>query len=137
MRFLSSTDLLRPQWTLPEATDAGFARGLCLGLSGTNADMGLIFMPVGQTTPPHSYTGEHLIFQLMGTIEFSVGDERHLLQPHDILFIPADLSYVYSNVGLVDAAFVNVTASAGEWPARAIYDQGEQIRGEWTDSASS
>jgi quercetin dioxygenase-like cupin family protein len=96
-------------------------RGIARGLAGTNVALGLVHIPVGQETPDHYYTGEHLIFQLTGSTRFTVGTEVIVLREHDVIFLPADVTYRYASVGLVPSTFVNVLGRTGEWPATSHY----------------
>jgi mannose-6-phosphate isomerase-like protein (cupin superfamily) len=60
---------------------------------------------------------------LEGEIEFTVGPdrERFKLTKYDLLFIPANTVYEYTNVGRGDALFLGIAGCSGEWPIQSIY----------------
>ena len=67
---------------------------------------------------------EHVVFQLQGEVEWSTGGERLVLEPEDLLFIPAHTPYQFLNVGRADALFLDVAAKADTWPATITYLEG-------------
>ena len=44
-----------------------------------------------------------------------------VLEPQDLLFIPAHVSYRFANVGRNDACFLDVAAKAEIWPPTITY----------------
>ena len=44
-----------------------------------------------------------------------------VLEPQDLLFIPAHVSYRFANVGREDAFFIDVAAKAETWPPTITY----------------
>jgi quercetin dioxygenase-like cupin family protein len=119
-RILKKRDQ-QPAWTLPRADTAGFWRGRCNGMEGTAFSAGVVIMPLGQTTPLHSNTGEHIIYLLEGDVEFTIEGEPFPLEPGDMLFIPADAKYVYSNRGRSTAFFVSIIGKVDSWPPEGTY----------------
>lgn len=110
-----------PHWNAPKASVPGHMRGIARGLEGTNFAAGMVYIPVGQMTPDHYYTGEHLIFQLSGSTRFVINEEEIIIRPHDLIFIPANVTYRYGSVGLEASTFVNILGRVDEWPATSHY----------------
>ncbi len=111
----------QPTWTLPRADTVGFLRAKCNGMDGTWFNAGVVFMQLGQTTPLHSSNAEHIIYLLDGEIEFTIEGEPYPLLPDDMLFIPADAKYVYTNMGRKQAAFITVLSRIDSWPHKGTY----------------
>lgn len=108
-------------WDAPGATTPGTMRGICRGLEGTNIALGLVIIPAGQRTPPHDYSGEHIVYQLRGGTRFEIGAEEIVIRAGDALFIPANVIYTYGSVGLEESAFVNVLGRFEDWPGVSRY----------------
>lgn len=70
----------------------------------------------------HTSNGEHIIFQLEGEVEFKHGNETFHLEKYDMLFIPANYPYEFSNVGMGSAAFLGIAGKVQEWPATSTYE---------------
>jgi len=102
----------------------GRLRGSYTGIEGTNCLVNILVLPFGQGSPPISYDAEHVVFQLQGEVEWSTGGERLVLEPEDLLFIPANTPYQFLNVGRTDAFFLDVAARADTWPATITYLEG-------------
>ncbi len=70
---------------------------------------------------------------LSGEVEFRVqereGEQRYLLEPPDLLYLPPGVTYEYRNVGMEQATFLSIAGRVDEWPARARY---EGVEGEVT-----
>jgi quercetin dioxygenase-like cupin family protein len=111
----------QPTWTLPRADTVGFLRAKCNGMDGTWFNAGVVFMPIGQTTPLHSSNAEHIIYLLEGEIEFTIESEPYPMLPGDMLFIPANAKYVYTNMGREQAAFITVLSKVDSWPHTGTY----------------
>jgi quercetin dioxygenase-like cupin family protein len=80
-----------------------------------------VVLPFGQTSPPHDYNGEHIIFQLEGEIEFNFEAASYQLIAYDMLFIPVGATYGYSNIGVADARFISIIGKVNEWPTSGNY----------------
>jgi quercetin dioxygenase-like cupin family protein len=111
----------QPTWGLPKAGTVGFIRARCNGMEGTGFSAAVVFMPFGQNTPVHGNTGEHIIFQLDGHVEFRMEGEKWPLEPRDMLFIPANVAYSYHNTGRTTACFISIIGQRDEWPPAATY----------------
>jgi quercetin dioxygenase-like cupin family protein len=62
----------------------------------------------GQTSPWHSVPSDVLWIQLLGEVEFTAAGELWPLRPLDILVIPANVPYIYTNVTFTEALFFDV-----------------------------
>jgi quercetin dioxygenase-like cupin family protein len=111
----------QPTWNLPKADTAGFWRGRCNGMEASQCSAGLVLMPFGQTTPLHSNCAEHIILLLEGEIEFTIEGEPFPLEPGDMLFIPADVKYLYTNRGRSTARFISILGRVDAWPPKGTY----------------
>jgi quercetin dioxygenase-like cupin family protein len=112
----------RLHWkALPKSDQFGHHRGLYDRIEGTNFRAGILVLPFGQSSPPHDYNGEHIIFQLEGEVEFDFKDASYRLEPNDMLFIPAGAVYGYRNVGRGDVRFVTIIGRVDEWPTSGQY----------------
>ena len=119
VRAITREELLsQPRQTNPEAELGGFMRVGYTGLRGTNAQIGLIYMPVGQTSPVHTAGVEHLIMVLKGEFEFDIQDQKIRVTSWGQIFLPADVYYAYKNVGSEDAWFMNCVSRYKDWPGR-------------------
>lgn len=119
--LLRSKDM-RLHWKeLPKSDVFGHHRGLYDRIEGTSFRAGILVLPFGQTSPPHDYNGEHIIFQLEGDVEFNFEHASFLLTPCDMLFIPAGAVYGYKNVGRGDVRFVTIIGKVKEWPTSGKY----------------
>jgi quercetin dioxygenase-like cupin family protein len=113
----------RPNWNYHKGSVPGFMRCQLDGIAATHCEANVVVLPFGQASPQKTYMGEHIIFQLQGELEFEHLGKRYLLEPFDLFFIPADISYKYRNVGQESVVFLAVIAKANEWPARVIYEE--------------
>jgi quercetin dioxygenase-like cupin family protein len=121
-RSIALEEILRqPRQSLPQADVGGYVRIAYTGLRGSNCQAGLVYLPVGQGSPPHSAGVEHIITVLEGVVEFDVAGQQFRVERLGQIFLPADITYHYRNVGMVDAWFHNVIARYRDWPAPAEY----------------
>jgi quercetin dioxygenase-like cupin family protein len=118
--LLQSADQ-QPSWGLPKADEVGYIRARCNGMEGTGFSAAVVYMPFGQNTPVHANTGEHIIFQLDGLVEFRMQGESWPLEPLDMLFIPANVAYSYHNIGRTTASFISIIGRTDDWPPAATY----------------
>lgn len=122
VHLLNADTVLEAGWDLPGATDEGTRRRIARGFIGSGASLAIGIMPVGQASPPHTSSGEHLLLGLEGRIRWEVdGHEPIEMGPMDLVFIGADLQYRYRNCGTVEARFVDVIGRVGKWPHTANY----------------
>ena len=122
MRVLRASDAV-PESNFPRGDEPGFTRVRFGAMNATGFDAVLMRLPAGQMSPRHTYSGEHVIYQLEGSIEFRSDDEAITLSKGDLLFIPPDIWYEYSNIGEGEATYLGVTGPGpkGEWPARSVF----------------
>lgn len=90
-------------------------------ITGTNVKAAITVIPAGQASPPHTWSGEHIMCGLTGVVEFLIEDEIFVLYPHDILFFPENTTYSYRTVGQEDASFLSVVGRVDEWPCSGEY----------------
>lgn len=64
--------------------------------------------PPGQSCPMHSVPSDVLFAGLAGEFEFRVPGRRFRLAPLDLLMLPNNMPYVYSNFGMADALFFDI-----------------------------
>lgn len=99
----------------------GSIRAIYDGLHGTNYNSHKVLLVVGQASPVHDSTAEHIIFQLQGQVEFEMGGESYVLDPGDMLFIPAKVPYLYRNVGEDNVIFLSTVGRVDSWPPKGTY----------------
>lgn len=116
-------------WALPDAEREGFRRGMHNGIQARKAFAKLVTVPVGQGTPVHSVSADHIIFLVRGRVEFKLGELTFALAEHDLFFFPANAPYAFRNVGTEDAEFLSVVTEAVQpWPPESTYwINGEQV----------
>lgn len=113
---------MRLHWKeLPKSDVFGHHRGLYDRVEGTSFRAGILVLPFGQSSPPHDYNGEHIIFQLEGEVQFDFEHGSYKLTPYDMLFIPAGAVYGYSNVGRGDVRFITIIGQVDAWPTSGQY----------------
>lgn len=120
MQALRQADMT-VNWNLAKSDIPGCRRAHFSGIDGTMVGVNLLLLPAGQRSPLHTYTGEHIIVLLQGSIDFVHEAQHYVMDSHDMLFIPADIWYEYVNVGAGDAIFVGIKAAAAEWPAHSAF----------------
>ncbi|MGW4335718.1 cupin domain-containing protein [Rhodococcus koreensis] len=92
----------------------------------------LVRVPAGQASPLHRTPADTIFVALAGEVEFTVGEDRALLKPFDLMQIPGDAPRSYFNFGLTDAIFFAVQARPPQGqPYEVIYRQDELEAG-WT-----
>lgn len=106
---------------LPGGKDFGTLRAPSAGLQGTNFTASRMLVLVGQRSPFHDWSGEHIIYQLTGEVEFDISDHTFHLDPDDMLFIPAGVIYRYRNVADENATFLSIIGRVDEWPSSGHY----------------
>lgn len=118
IRYLKFDALLsQPVHDLSEATSVGYQRVLFRGLKASNCATSLLFLPVGQKSPPHASNSEHIITVLEGAVIFRTSDSQFLLRRLDQLFIPARVTYEYFNSALESSYLLSVMGRERDWPA--------------------
>jgi quercetin dioxygenase-like cupin family protein len=120
--FLLKRSQMRLAWgALHRADQFGFHRGMYDAVVAQASTARLIVLPFGQASPPHRSSGEHIHFQLKSDIEFEMADQKYVVAPNDLFFIPADVAYSYVNVGEEDALFLSVHSRVKDWPPQVEY----------------
>lgn len=120
-RLLKRADMRMRTDMLHKGDVEGYRRAVYDGLRARSCAANLIFLPKGQSSPKHSFSGEHIHLQIEGEVEFHFeGDPtRYRVGPLDMLFHPANHAYDYANVGEGDALFLSVVSRFEEWPAKS------------------
>jgi mannose-6-phosphate isomerase-like protein (cupin superfamily) len=114
-----------PNWDLRDSDKPGTHRAICAGLAGTSFAAAILVVPEGQGSNPHAYTAEHILYQLEGTTEITLGDESWRIEPGDLFYMPAYVEYVYRNVGSGTVRQLSVTSRVDDWPGRVAYPGSE------------
>jgi quercetin dioxygenase-like cupin family protein len=73
------------------------------------------------------FTGDHVIYQLAGTVDWHVDGTTYRLGPGDMLFFPPGTPYSFANVGNDLARFIDVAGRVDDWPPRMQYEDGTEI----------
>ena len=66
---------------------------------GPNFAMRRFVIESGGYMPLHSNSVEHEQFCIGGKAEVIIGDEQHIVQKNDVVFIPADVPHSYRTLG--------------------------------------
>lgn len=99
----------------------GFYRWHTAPVHGTGIRAHVVVLPEGQGSPRHAGNCEILVFQVDGTVEYVLSENRFVLKPNDMLLIPKDVIFSYENVGDGDARFLSIVARVDEWPAKGMF----------------
>jgi quercetin dioxygenase-like cupin family protein len=119
---------MRPRWGfLPLSDREGWRRSSLWApdgsvVTGTNFKAAITLIPEGQASPPHTWSGEHIICGLTGVVEFVIDGEVFEVRPHDIMFFPENAVYEYRTISDEDASFLSVVGRVDEWPCTGGYD---------------
>jgi quercetin dioxygenase-like cupin family protein len=123
VRAITREDLLSmPRQNTPMAELGGSMRIGYTGIRGTNSQIGLMHIPVGQASPVHNARLEHLIMVLIGEVEFTIQEQTIRVLPWGQIFLPADVLYAYKNVGTEGAWFMNCISRYKDWPSTESAD---------------
>ena len=112
---------------LPGGETDGTRRGVANGFATTSAMVNVLEMPPGQSSPKRQFTGDHVLYQLAGTVEWDVEGVIHRLAPGDMLYFPPNTTYSFANVGADLARFIDVAGTVDDWPPRMKYEDGTEI----------
>jgi quercetin dioxygenase-like cupin family protein len=112
---------------LPGGEVEGTRRGVANGVATTSTMVNRLEMPPGQSSPKRQFTGDHVIYQLAGTVAWDVEGVVYRLGPGDMLFFPPDTTYSFANVGDDVAQFLDVAGRVDDWPPRMKYEDGTEI----------
>ena len=112
---------------LPGGDTEGTRRGVANGFAGTACMVNVLEMPVGQSSPMRRFSGEHIVYQLVGSVVWVVDGVDHRIDPGDMLFVPVHRAYSFRNVGDVDARFIDIAGKVEEWPPAMSYDDGTRL----------
>lgn len=109
-------------WHLPRAEKWGWHRG-----SGPHFFCGpirghLVRQPSAQSCPWHAPTRDLIFLQLDGEVEFNAAGRRWHLEPLDLLMMPANTPYVYTNIGLIESLFCDTGGRAPAGTASVYYE---------------
>ena len=116
---------------LPDGDVEGTRRGVANGLAGASCMVNVLEMPPRQASPTRRFNGEHIVYQLSGTVIWNVDGVDYALNAGDMLFVPADCPYSFRNDGEVLGRFVDIAGKVDEWPPSMSYEDGRRV-----DSAS-
>src|SRR6195952_2925960 len=105
---------------LPGGEVEGTRRAVANGIAATSTMVNRLEMPPGQSSPPRQFTGDHVVYQLEGTVDWDVDGTVYRLGPGDMLYFPPGLPYSYSNVGEEIARFIDVAGRVDDWPPRML-----------------
>jgi quercetin dioxygenase-like cupin family protein len=109
---------------LPGGDLDGTRRGVANGIATTSTMVNVLEMPPGQSSPKRQFTGDHVIYQLAGSVEWDVEGVIYRLTTGDILYFAPNTTYSFANVGTDLARFIDVAGKVDEWPPRMKYDDG-------------
>ena len=112
---------------LPGGDEEGTRRAVANGIATSSTMVNRLEMPPGQSSPPRRFTGDHVIYHLEGTIEWNVDGVSYRLRPGDLLFIPPNVPYSFSNPGDDIGRFIDVAGRVDDWPPRMLYADGTEI----------
>jgi quercetin dioxygenase-like cupin family protein len=112
---------------LPGGDVEGTRRAVANGIATTSTMVNRLEMPPGQSSPGRRFTGDHVIYQLEGTVEWDVDGVPYRLGPGDMLYFPPGTPYSFSNVGDGMARFIDVAGRVDDWPPRMLYADGTEI----------
>jgi quercetin dioxygenase-like cupin family protein len=116
---------MRPHWgKYIGQSDQGSIRATWTPIDSTSARAGLMFVGAGQTVLESSYSTEHILLHLQGRMVYQVEGEKYLLEPHDLLFVPAFVPFSMVNVGDDWGWWFSVNLKCAEWPGHAIRADG-------------
>jgi mannose-6-phosphate isomerase-like protein (cupin superfamily) len=112
---------MRLRWNQTGGPAFGRLRGSYNGIEGSACLVNILVLPFGQSSPNIRFDAEHVVCQLEGRVEWATEAGTFLLEPQDLLFIPAHVAYRFTNVGRKDAYFLDVAAKAETWPPTITY----------------
>jgi mannose-6-phosphate isomerase-like protein (cupin superfamily) len=99
-------------WDLPLARDWGYVRGSFPAIRTPTAWAHLMRLLPGQTTPVHSVPSDLIFIGLDESADFEILDSSYTLGRYDMMVVPADMPYKYSNFEFSEAIFLDVGLSA-------------------------
>jgi len=112
---------------LPDGDVEGTRRGVANGLAGASCMVNVLEMPPHQASPTRRFNGEHIVFQLSGTVIWTVDGVDYPLSAGDMLFVPVDRPYSFRNVGDELGRFVDIAGKVEDWPPSMFYADGRQV----------
>jgi quercetin dioxygenase-like cupin family protein len=72
----------------------------------------MVMVPVAQGSGAFTSPEETVYIGVEGEVEVSLGSERHLLKPNDLLFVTANAAISYKNVGLDTALICEIVSKS-------------------------
>lgn len=112
---------------LPGGDTEGTRRAVANGLATNSTMVNRLEMPPGQRSPQRRFTGDHVIYQLEGNVDWDVDGVLYRLEPGDMLYFPPGTPYSFSNPGAQIARFIDVAGRVEDWPPRMLYADGTEI----------
>jgi quercetin dioxygenase-like cupin family protein len=80
----------------------------------------MLMVPTAQSAPRHVDDNDTVFLCVEGEVEFTIGSQTLLLEPLDLVSIPAGTAFSYVNLGLANALLCGIYARAdGKSPAPA------------------
>jgi mannose-6-phosphate isomerase-like protein (cupin superfamily) len=61
----------------------------------------------------HEHDYDEAFYVLAGEVEFQVGEERHVLGPRHLAWVPRNIKHSFANAGSVPATGLSVAAPGG------------------------
>lgn len=95
-------------WDLPLARQWGYVRGSFPAIRTPSAWAHLMRMLPAQTAPVHSIPSDLIFIGLEESTEFEILNSTYELGPYDLMVVPADVPYKYSNYGFSESIFLDV-----------------------------
>jgi hypothetical protein len=99
-------------WDLPLARQWGYIRGSFPAIRTPTAWAHLMRMLPAQTSPVHSIPSDLIFIGLEETTEFEILGSYYELGPCDLMIVPAETPYKYSNYGFSETIFLDVGLAA-------------------------
>jgi gentisate 1,2-dioxygenase len=129
----------RVSWDLPLARQWGYVRGSFPAIRTPTAWAHLMRMLPGQTAPVHSIPSDLIFIGLEESTEFEILNATYELGPYDLMVVPADTPYKYSNYGFSESIFLDfgLSAPAGRSARYFVDGQAATLEGSIPSPGSS
>jgi len=76
--------------------------------------LGFTVYPAGEKGAPHAHTGEETIFIVKGKAKVSSGEEHHLLEPGDVVYLAPNEKHTLENAGEDELHFIWIYTPPGD-----------------------
>jgi hypothetical protein len=100
-------------WNLPLADQWGMRRGQAPYLISEIVKGHTVLQPPGQSTPWHLTSRDLIFVGLSGSVEFEAAGQVWALGTADLLMLPGNIPYKYSNHALETAVFFDIGSVYG------------------------